>query len=289
MALDSTETTMTRPRETSALTARPPFAVLLKAWRESRRQSQLEMALSAGLSQRHLSFLELGRARPSREMVLQLGEALDMPLRDRNALLAAAGFAPHYRQSALDGPEMVAVREALELLLKHHEPYPAVVVDRAWHLVTGNRAVQRVFGLFGDVEALWQRVCPDGRRNLLKMTLHPEGARPYIANWRDAAPVVIARSRREAEITGSRELKELLDEVLHYPGVPAEWRIPQWNAPTPPVLPLSFERDGMRLNLFSMISTFGTPQDVTTDELRVESFFPADEASAALLRRLADA
>jgi len=276
-----------RLREAARSEERPAFAALLRSWRESRRQSQLELALAAGISQRHLSFLELGRARPSREMVLQLGEALDVPLRDRNALLAASGFTPQYRESALDGEGMAAVREALQLLITHHEPYPAVVVDRAWNVMMVNAAVHRVFGMFGDLDALWRRVCPSGPRNILKLTFHPEGARPYIANWLDAAPVLIARTRREAEMTGSAALRQLLDEVLAYPGVPAEWRIPQWTAPTPPVLPVEFARDGQRLKLFSMISTFGTPQDITTDELRVESFFPADADSAALLRRLA--
>lgn len=279
------------PRDKSSLAsvhgARPAFAALLKSWREMRRQSQLDLALAAGISQRHLSFLELGRTRPSREMALQLGEALDMPLRDRNALLAAAGFTPHYRQSGLDGEGMEEVRRALEMLLKHHEPYPALVVDRAWNVVLGNAAVQRVFGLFGDLEAMWQEVCPSGPRNLFKMSFHPKGSRRYLVNWMEAGPVMIGRTRREAELTGSQALKDLLDEVLAYEGVPAEWRIPQWSARSLPVLPLEFAKDGATLKLFSMLSTFGTPQDITTDELRVESFFPADAASAELLRRLA--
>jgi transcriptional regulator with XRE-family HTH domain len=275
------------PRSSEALAARPPFAQTLKAWRDSRKLSQLDLAMTAGISQRHLSFLEIGRARPSREMVLQLAAALDAPLREHNVLLAAAGFAPLYRESALNDPGMSAVREALELMLKHHEPNPALVVDRAWNVQMVNDAVHRVFGLAGDLQAMWKRVCGDGPRNVLKVTLHPEGFRPYIANWMESAPVVIARTRREAEATGSEALRALLAEVLAYPGIPAEWRIPQWDAPPLPVLPLSLAKDGVKLNLFSMISTFGTPQDITTDELRVETFFPADAESALLLKRLA--
>lgn len=277
------------PRSNEAVAARPAFSRTLKSWRDSRKLSQLELAMAAGISQRHLSFLEVGRARPSREMVLQLANALDAPLREHNVLLAAAGFAPLYRESALSDPGMSAVREALEIQLKHHEPNPALVVDRAWNLLMANSAVNRVFGLAGDLEKIWQRVCPQGPRNILKLTLHPEGFRPYIANWMESTPVLIARTRREAEATGSEALRALLAEVLAYPGIPAEWRIPQWDAPPLPAMPLSLAKDGLKLNLFSMISTFGTPQDITTDELRVESFFPADADSALLLKRLAAA
>lgn len=271
----------------SSIAPRPAFSQTLKAWRDSRKLSQLELAMAAGISQRHLSFLEVGRARPSREMVLQLANALDAPLREHNVLLSAAGFAPLYRESSLSDPGMSAVRAALELMLKHHEPNPALVADRAWNLLLENEAVGRVFGLAGDLDAIWRRVCGDGPRNILKLTLHPEGFRPYIANWLESTPVLIARTRREAEATGSKALHQLLEEVLAYPGIPAEWRIPQWDAPPLPAMPLSLVKDGLKLNLFSVISTFGTPQDITTDELRVETFFPADADSALLLKRLA--
>ena len=276
------------PRTHEALAARPAFAQTLKNWRDSRKLSQLDLAMAAGISQRHLSFLEVGRARPSRQMVLQLANALDAPLREHNVLLAAAGFAPLYRESALSDPGMSAVRQALELMLKYHEPNPALVVDRAWNLLMVNDAVNRVFGLAGDLDAIWKRVCPTGPRNILKLTLHPEGFRPYIANWLESTPVLIARTRREAEATGSEALRKLLEEVLAYPGIPAEWRIPQWDAPPLPAMPLSLAKDGLKQNLFSMMSTYGTPQDITTDELPVETFFPADADSALLLKRLAE-
>lgn len=269
--------------------ARPPFARLLRGWRDARKLSQLELALGSRISQRHLSFLESGRARPSREMVLQLAEALEVPLRERNTLLTAAGFAAIYRQSDLGSPAMAAVRDALRLMLEHHEPNPATVVDRDWNLLMRNDAAQRLLGLAGDAEAIWRRVCPDGVHNVLRLTFHPEGLRPYIANFDEAAPVLLNRTRREAAACGSASLLKLLDEVLAYPGIPEAWRAPDWQAPPPPVLPLELAKDGLRLRLFSTITTFGTPQDITTDELRVESFFPADAATAERLRQMAQA
>jgi len=271
----------------TTLQPRPPFARLLKSWREMRKCSQLDLALTSRISQRHVSFLESGRARPSREMVLQLSEALEVPLRERNTLLNAAGFAAMYRETELKSAVMAPVREALKLMLDHHEPNPASVVDREWNLLMGNQALVRVFGLVGDVAAMWQRVCPDGVHNVLKVTFHPEGFRPYIANFDEAAPVLLNRTRREAAACGSDKLLKLIDEILAYPGIPEAWRAPDWQAPPPPVLPLHLAKGELQLKLFSMITTFGTPQDITTDELRVESFFPADAASAALLKALA--
>lgn len=268
--------------------ARPPFARLLKSWREARKCSQLDLALASRISQRHVSFMESGRARPSRDMVLQLSEALEIPLRERNTLLNAAGFAAMYRETDLKAPAMAPVREALQLMLDHHEPNPVSVVDRAWNVLMINRAMLRVFSLAGDPTQLWHRVCGNGPHNVLKMTFHPEGFRPYILNFEAAAPVLLARTRREAAATGSQPLQDLLDEILGYPGIPAEWRAPSPDAPPPPpVLPLHLAKGETQLKLFSMISTFGTPQDITTDELRVESFFPADAPTAELLRKLA--
>jgi transcriptional regulator with XRE-family HTH domain len=267
--------------------ARPPFARLLKSWREARKCSQLDLALTSRISQRHVSFMESGRARPSRDMVLQLSEALEIPLRERNTLLTAAGFAAMYRETDLQAPAMAPVREALQLMLDHQEPNPVSVVDRAWNVLMINRAMLRVFSLAGDPTQLWQRVCGNGPHNVLKMTFHPDGFRPYIVNFAEAAPVLLNRTRREAAASGNEALQKLLDEILGYPGIPEAWRAPAFDAPLPPVLPLELARGELRLRLFSMISTFGTPQDITTDELRVESFFPADTATAEVLRRLA--
>lgn len=268
-------------------TSRPPFARLLKSWREARKCSQLDLALASRISQRHVSFMESGRARPSRDMVLQLSEALEIPLRERNTLLTAAGFAAMYQETDLKAPAMAPVREALQLLLDHHEPNPASVVDRAWNVLMINRAMLRVFSLAGDPTQLWQRVCGNGPHNVLKMTFHPEGFRPFIVNFDEAAPVLLNRTRREAAACNSEPLLRLLDEILAYPGIPESWKVPSFQAPPPPVLPLELAKGELKLKLFSMITTFGTPQDITTDELRVESFFPADATTAELLRKLA--
>ena len=269
--------------------ARPPFARLLKSWRETRKFSQLDLALTSRISQRHVSFLESGRARPSREMVLQLAEALEVPLRERNTLLTAAGFAAMYRETDLQSAAMAPVRDALQLMITNLEPNPATVVDREWNVLMRNEAAFRVFSLAGDLEQLWRKVCGDGPRNILKLTFHPDGFRPYIANFAEAAPVLLNRTRREAAACGSEKLLQLIDEILAYPGIPEEWKAPDWQAPPPPVLPIELAKGDLRLKLFSMITTFGTPQDITTDELRVETFFPADAASAQLLKALSAA
>ena len=265
---------------------RPPLARALRHWRQQRRISQLELALSCGVSQRHLSYLEVGRAQASREMVLRLGEALRIPLREQNHLLATAGFAPQFRESALGDAAMEPVFSALQMMLDHHEPYPALVVDWDWNLLRMNQAMQRILGLLGDAEALWQRTCGDGPRNVFRITMHPEGLRPFIRNWTELAPAVIARTRREAEHYCTPTLAELLQWVEQDPEIPADWTAAS-SAPIMPVIPLVMGAGEMSLSMFSMISTFGTPHDVTTDELRVETFFPADAASEALLRTLA--
>jgi transcriptional regulator with XRE-family HTH domain len=266
---------------------RPPFAQLLRNWRGSRKLSQLELALESRISQRHLSFLESGRARPSREMVLQLADALDIPLRERNLLLTAAGFAAVFRNRSLDDPAMRPVLAAIQLILQHHEPNPVAVVDRDWNLVMQNAAMQRLFALLGDADDVWQRVCGDGARNVMRMTFHPQGLRGQVVNWEEIAPMLIARLRRDAEAGGSEVLHTLLQEVLDYPGLPPSVHRLDPAAPPPPVLSLRLRQGAVELSLFTVISTFGTAQDVTTDELRIESFFPADETSAQLLRLLA--
>jgi transcriptional regulator with XRE-family HTH domain len=263
----------------------PAFGATLRDCRRARGLSQLDLALDAEVSQRHISFLESGRALPSREMVLQLAQSLDLPLRERNRLLQSAGFAGIYPQRRLDAGDMQPVRQALEVLLRHHEPYPAIVVDRAWNLFMANGAMQRLLQMAGDTEALWQRVCGDGPRNVMKLTFHPEGLRPLIANLDEIAPPFLARTAREA--LEHAEVQAVLDEVLRYPGLPSKLRRIDLDASRLPVLPTHFRINGVDLRMFTMMTTFGTPQDVTTDELRVESFFPADEASAGILRLLA--
>jgi transcriptional regulator with XRE-family HTH domain len=264
------------------------FGGLLREWRSLRKLSQLELSLQAGISQRHLSFLESGRSRPSREMVLGLTETLDVPLRERNALLTSAGFAPVYRERSLQGSEMEPVRRALELTLAHHEPYPAVVVDRDWNLVMQNTASMRFFGLLGDPAVIWPRTCPDGKPNVMRLTFHPQGLRPYIVNWEQLGPAMLNRLRREAAmLSGVHGIAGLLEELLSYPGIPDQWKIPDWEHPLTPILPMELEKDGLRVSLFTMIAMFGTPQDITVDELRLETFFPADQPSETLLQQLA--
>ena len=263
----------------------PPFGHALRAVRGARKLSQLDLATAAEISQRHLSFLESGRARPSRVMVLQLAESLNLPLRERNRLLIAAGFAPIYPQRELGSPDMAPVRQALERLLAHHEPFPAVVMDRRWNILMSNRAIERLTALIGDADALWQRSCGDGPRNMLKLMLHPEGLRPLIENFEEAARVMIGHAQHEA--VDDARTAQVLEEVLAYPGIPARWkRIEDHSAPLP-VLSTRLRAGPLSLGLFTMLTTFGTPQDVTTEDLRVETMYPADAESEALLRKLA--
>lgn len=271
--------------QTAPASDEPAFGSLLRDVRRARRLSQLDLALQADVSQRHLSFLESGRARPSREMVVQLAGALDLPLRERNRLLHTAGYAGIYPQRTLETADMQPVRAALDLMLRHHEPYPAVVVDRAWNLFMANEAMARLTSLSGDADAMWQRVCGDGPRNLFKLTFHAEGLRPLIANLDEIAPPFLARTAREA--LEHPEVQDVLDEVLRYPGLPSKLRQIDLEASRLPVLPTHFRLGTMDLRMFTTLTTFGTPQDVTADELRVECFFPADEASAAILKGLA--
>jgi transcriptional regulator with XRE-family HTH domain len=264
------------------------FGALLRHWRSLRRQSQLELALSTNVSQRHLSFLESGRAQPSRAMVLRLAEALNVPIRERNALLHAAGFSAVFNRTGLSEPAMAPVRDALELMLGHHDPYPALVVDRDWNLLMANGALQRLLGLAGNPESMFATVCGDGPRNVYRLSFHPAGLRPFIANWDEMAAHLLQRLARETAATGSDTGHALLEELLAYPDIPDQWQGVVMDEPLNPVLPLELTLGGLHLRLFSVIATFGTPQDVTTDELRIESFFPADDATARALRGMAD-
>lgn len=261
------------------------FAALLRDARRRRHCSQLELALQAGLSQRHLSFLESGRARPSRAMLLQLADALGLSLQLRNRWLVAAGFAPVYARRELSAPDMSPVRMALERMLAHHEPFPAVVMDRQWNRVLANASADRFVSLLGNPDEVWSRICGDGPRNLVKLMLHPAGLRSFVVNLDEVGPDVIARLRAEAP--DNPRIAELLHEVLALPGIPKRWsRIEPGQTPAP-VLATHFRAGDLELRLFAMITSFGTPQDQTADELRVESLYPADAASEAVLRALA--
>jgi transcriptional regulator with XRE-family HTH domain len=246
---------------------------LLRDWRRRRRLSQLDLALEAGVSARHVSFVETGRSRPSPEMVLHLAEQLDVPLRDRNGLLLAAGYAPVYRELGLSAEEAAAVKAALERLLATQEPYPAVVMDRHWDVVSTNRAAERLFA--------WLLGAP-GEANVIRLMFDPGGLRSHVRNWEAAAEALVQRVHREAVggIPDPRTVA-LLEEALAYPGVPAEWRAPDFARALLPIVPIEFEKNGLALSYFSTVTTLGTPQDAVLQEIRVESFCPADERTAA--------
>jgi transcriptional regulator with XRE-family HTH domain len=247
---------------------------LVRHWREHRRMSQADLSVAAEVSTRHLSCLERGVARPSREMVLVLASALEVPLRERNTLLRAAGFAPAYRQTELGAPEMAEIRHALELMLANHAPHGAVVVDRTWNVVLANRPWRRVFGTLGG---------GDGPVNLLRATFDPNGLKPHLSNWEEVARGTLERVRREALTDGDPELQALYEELLAMPGVPPSLRRPSWEAP-PLVLPVRLRVGDAELSLFTTIATLGTPTDVTLSELRIEQYHPADAATDAWVR-----
>src|SRR5262245_14219477 len=225
--------------------ATPSFGDLLRRWRCVRRLSQLALAIEAEVSTRHLSFLETGRAQPSREMVLLLAGVLDVPLREQNALLVAAGFAPLYHETALAAPALSQVRRALGFMLTQQEPYPALVVDRHWNLLMQNEGAQRLFGLFLDREAA---ATVPGPPNAARLTFHPCGLRPYITNWEALAGPLIQQMHRAA-VGGILDegTRGLLEELLAYPGVPARWRQLDPEAHSMPLLPLALRKDDLAL------------------------------------------
>ena len=257
---------------TALATADEGFGTMLRTWRSSRRMSQLELASVAGVSSRHLSFIETGRARPSREMVVHLAEQLDVPLRERNTLLTAAGFAPLYRETPLTAPEMDAARSAIDRILESH-PYPAVAVDRHWDLVNAN----------GPAFALVEGVDPallGPPLNVYRMTLHPDGLKPRIVNYDEYAAHMLARLQQQVSASADAELAALLDEMRGIVGnLPPNIHVPSAQV----LLPIRLRVGDNILSLMTTISVFGTPVDITLAELALELFFPADAETAALL------
>jgi transcriptional regulator with XRE-family HTH domain len=258
------------------------FPSVCRQWRQFRKLSQLDLALAANVSQRHLSWLETGRSQPSRDMVVRLSDALDVPLRERNVLFQSAGFAPAYSESRLEDPAMGPVLDALNHVLEHHEPLPAVVVDRYWNVIRKNRAADLMLSLGGEPARLLQETGDPGELNLALMTVHPLGLRQYIENWEQAAPAFVRRLKREALASGDPELQARFQQIIDLAG-PLDDSDPLAQSLLP-VLPLELNIEGLKLSLFSVISTFGTPQDITTDELRIEAFYPADGATAAFFQ-----
>jgi transcriptional regulator with XRE-family HTH domain len=247
---------------------------LLRDWRQRRRMSQMELALDAGVSARHLSFVETGRSRPSPEMVLHLAEQLQVPLRERNDLLLAAGFAPQFEARGLDHPDMAHIRDGLGHVLAGHEPYPAIAVDRHWNLVASNSALGPL--LEGCAPELLNPPV-----NCIRLALHPDGLAPRIINLGEWRGHLLERLSREIRLTGDEQLMTLHEEMLGYPGPPP----PDTPDGTAIMVQLRLaDRDGGELRFFSTITTFGTAVDVTVSELSVEAFFPADDATAERLR-----
>lgn len=254
---------------------------LLQYWRKARSLSQLALAYEAEVSPRHICFLETGRAQPSREMVMLLAKVLDVPLREQNSLLLSAGFAPIYGEAKLDAPEISAVQTALLAILRQQEPFPAVVMNRHWDIVQTNDGARRFFGLL-----LGERAATEPA-NVVRLMFAPNGLRPYVSNWEAAAEALIQRVHRESVCgVADRTTVELLAEVVAYPNVPKRLRQPDLTRPSLPIVPICFRKGELALDFFSTVTTLGTPQDVTLQELRIECFFPANTDSEARARAL---
>ncbi len=258
------------------------IGAMLREWRLVRRLSQLDLALQADVSARHLSYIENGRSKPSRDMIVRLAECLAVPLRERNTLFIAGGFAPKYPESGLDTPRLAQMRYAVEAILAQQQPYPAFLCNRHWDILMANDAAVRL-----------NRFLLDGRdsrhANMLHQFFDPADVRGAVENWEEIAGSLLrylhnelAASRADTKAAG------LLEEMLAYPGVPAHWRHREPGIAPAPILTTCFKREGTRLAFFSTITTFGTPRDVTLDELHIESCFPADEETAAFCRMLCE-
>lgn len=254
------------------------FAARLVWWRKRRGVSQLQLALAAECSQRHISFLELGRTKPSREMVFRLAAALDLPLRNSNELLLGAGYAPIWSETAFDASALAPVRDALDYMLAQQEPFPGVVVDRRWNVLRANKgAVALVAFLVGPV-------APGAALNLADALIAPDMLRPYITNWAEVVHYFMRGVEADAVADGTSETAALLARLTRQDGVKSAMATAASPVPNGPVLPMHVQKDGIRLRLFTTIATLGTPQDITLQELRIESFFPMDDATRDVFR-----
>ncbi|MGY4395119.1 transcriptional regulator with XRE-family HTH domain [Sphingomonas sp. UYAg733] len=259
----------------------PPIGVLLREWRRARRMSQIDMAFECGMSARHLGFVETGKAKPSREAVGRFADALLVPLRERNAMLLAAGFAPQFGEMDLAVPALDRMREAVDLILRHQNPYPAFVLNRQFDVLGANDAAMNV-----------NRFVMQGREsrhsNLLRQIFDPEEFRPVIANWVEVATGFLRRLHDHiATVPGDDQAQRLLTELLAYPGVPQQWRFRSVGVEAEPVLTLDFRSPAGPLRFFETITTFAAPLDITLDELRIDCAFPIDDATALLCAKLA--
>jgi len=263
------------------------FGALLKDWRRHRRVSQLDLSSQSGISQRHISFLETGRSLPSRAMILTLADSLDIPLRERNTLLQSAGFTPTFPDGALQTGQSDLFEAALTAMLSHHEPYPAMILDGRWNLVLANEGALRFFGQFVDIFAALDAIGAPTAFQIIRLCLRDEGLKPWIVNWEDLLANFLARARRALLMNPrDRLLPELIREISEHPAAPDAWRQPIRSSTPDPALVMEMEKDGNRYRLFTMLAHFGAPQHVTFQELSVEIFFPADEATRDALLRL---
>jgi len=262
---------------------------LLRDWRQRRRVTQLELAYDAGISPKHVSFLETGRAQPSRDMILRLAERLDLPLRDRNTLLVAAGYAPSFPERPFTDPALAAVRHAIDAVLAGHEPYPAIAINRHWTLLAANRPVRQLWNQLVDPELLRPPL------NVLRVTLHPRGLAPHIANYAEWRAHAIAKLGRQVDVSGDSVLAELLRELRLYPAPPGVRVIPESTTEADRekirhpgiVLPFQLTTGAGLLSFLSTTTVFGTPIEITLSELSIEAFYPADATTADALRALA--
>lgn len=258
-----------------------PIGRILKKWRRLRGLSQLNLALEAETSARHLSFIETGRARPSKGLVLRLGDALGIPLRARNEMLKATGFSPVFMESSLGDDSMNAINRALTAMLENHDPYPAMVLNGGWDIVMTNRSAALLVEAFG--------IASDGPLNAIKMVFDDQQLKPYIENWETVARFVLSRAMRELHESGNHDGKfSVVEEILANPNLPDEWRDPEALGDLPPVASLITRHGDLCLSWFSTISTFGTPQDVTLQETTIETLYPSDDITEAFIRKLAE-
>jgi transcriptional regulator with XRE-family HTH domain len=262
----------------AALPGAASLGDLLRAWRGRRRLSQLELGLRAGVSPRHLSFVETGRSRASAELLVALGDVLDLPLRERNALLLAGGHAPRYAETPLDAPDTTAMQQAITRVLDAHDPFPGIALDRHWNIVVANRAAQRLV-------ALVPQELREPRANTFRLGLHPRGIAAVTVNFDDWGRHLLHELQRLADDTLDGSAATLLDEVRGYPNVQALLHRPTPSPAAPQLLvPCVIDVNGQRLSLFTTLATFGSPRDVTLAELTVELFYPADAATQQALR-----
>ncbi|MBV1887359.1 MAG: helix-turn-helix domain-containing protein [Parvibaculaceae bacterium] len=258
-----------------------PIGQILKGWRAKRHLSQLALSLEAGVSARHISFVETGRSRPSRELVVQLADALLIPYRDRNMLFLAAGFAPIYTETNFNSDDLKTHRRLIEMILKRYEPFGAVAVDRAWNILLSNSGFQSTLDLL-ELPQTHPEICG----NILKLLFSPDGLRPHIVNWHEVGHHLYQRAHREA-IEGGSEAQKTLKEISETCDIPSPWHLVDISKPLELMVPLHMRIDGMDLRFYTTITTLGTPQDITLQELRIEAFLPADTETETLIEGFA--